>query len=114
MANTKVYLEPNLLIKTLAEKCETNRSYLSQFINERYNMNFSTFINTLRVNEAKQILSDKNNDIPFKELYLRLGFNTYSVFNEAFKKHVGVTPAFYLKTVKELFDGSNPEQNPVV
>lgn len=112
--DVKVYLEPNLLLKTLAEKCETNRSYLSQFINERYNLNFNTFINTLRINEAKHILSDKNNDIPFKELYLRLGFNTYSVFNEAFKRHVGVTPAFYLKTVKELFDSSNPKQNSVV
>lgn len=108
--NIKVYLKPNLLLKTLAEKCNTNRSYLSLFINERYNMNFNTFVNMLRINEAKQILSDKNNNIPLKELYLRLGFNTYSVFNEAFKKHVGVTPNFYLKTIKELFDGSKPDE----
>lgn len=103
----KVYLEPNLILKTLAEKCDTNRSYLSQFINERYNMNFNTFINTLRINEAKQIISNKDNNIPLKELYLRLGFKTYSVFNEAFKKHVGVTPNFYQKTIKDLFDTSN-------
>ncbi|HEY5589595.1 MAG TPA: helix-turn-helix domain-containing protein [Paludibacter sp.] len=100
----KVYLKPNLILKTLAEKCNTNRSYLSQFINERYNMNFNTFINELRISEAKRILSDKNNDLPLKELYIRLGFSTYSVFNEAFKKHIGVTPAFYLKTVKDLID----------
>jgi len=105
--DAKVYLEQNLLLKTLAKRCDTNRSYLSQFINERYNTNFNTFINTLRINEAKLILSDRNNDIPLKELYPRLGFNTYSVFNEAFKKHVGVTPNFYLKTVKELFEVSN-------
>lgn len=104
--DAKIYLDANLLLKTLAEKCGTNRSYLSQFINERYKMNFNTFINMLRINEAKQILSDKTNDIPLKELYIRLGFNTYSVFNEAFKKQVGVTPNFYLKTVRELFDSS--------
>ncbi|MCK9639354.1 MAG: AraC family transcriptional regulator [Prolixibacteraceae bacterium] len=103
----KVYLEPNLLLKTLAERCDTNRSYLSQFINERYSMNFNTFINMLRINEAKKIISDRNNDIPLKELYLRLGFNTYSVFNEAFKRSVGVTPNFYFKTVNDLFDASN-------
>lgn len=100
----KVYLEPNLILKTLAEKCNTNRSYLSQFIHERYSMNFNTFINMLRINEAKEILLDQNNDLPLKELYLRLGFSTYSVFNDAFKKHLGVTPAFYLKTVKDLID----------
>jgi AraC-like DNA-binding protein len=105
--DSKVYLEQNLLLKTLAKRCDTNRSYFSQYIHERYNTNFNTFINTLRINEAKQILSDRNNDIPLKELYLRLGFNTYSVFNEAFKKHVGVTPNFYLKTVQELFEVSN-------
>jgi len=103
----KVFLEPNILLKTLAERCDTNRNYLSQFINERYNTNFNTFINALRINEAKQILSDRNSDIPLKELYLRLGFNTYSVFNEAFKKNVGVTPHFYLETVKDLFEVSN-------
>jgi AraC-like DNA-binding protein/Tfp pilus assembly protein PilF len=105
--DAKVYLEPNLLLKALAERCDTNRSYLSQFINERYSMNFNTFINTLRINEAKKIISDRNNDIPLKELYLRMGFNTYSVFNEAFKKSIGVTPNFYLKTVNELFEVSN-------
>ena len=104
--DAKIYLDANLLLKTLAEKCDTNRSYLSQFINERYKMNFNTFINMLRINEAKQILSDKTNDIPLKELYIRLGFNSYSVFNEAFKKQVGVTPNFYLKTVGEFFDRS--------
>ena len=104
----KVFLEPNLTVITLADKCNTNRNYLSQFINERYAMNFNTFINMLRINEARQLLADKNNDLPLKELYLKLGYNSYSVFNEAFKKNIGVTPAFYLKTIKNLVDGSNP------
>jgi len=104
---SKIFIDSNLTIKMLAVKCSTNRSYFSQFIHEQYNMNFNTFINTLRINEAKLILADKDSNIPLKELYLRLGFNTYSVFNEAFKKHVGVTPAFYLKTVKDLNIDSN-------
>jgi AraC-like DNA-binding protein len=102
--DAKVYLDPDLILKTLAEKCSTNRSYLSQFIHEQYNMNFNTFINTLRINEAKLILADKSTQIPLKELYLKLGYHSYSVFNDAFKKHIGVTPAFYLKTVKDLID----------
>ncbi len=102
----KMFGKSDITLKILSENCNTNRTYLSQFINEQYNTNFNTFINTHRINEAKLILSDRNNDIPLKELYLRLGFNSYSVFNEAFKKNVGVTPYFYLKTVKELFDVS--------
>ncbi len=108
LIENKVYLEPELTIKKLAEKCNTNRTYLSIVINEKYNSNFNTFINTLRIEEAKRILSNNHNgNIPLKELYQMLGFNSYSTFNEAFKKCIGVTPAFYLKTVKELQDISN-------
>ena len=110
--DVKIFITPDITLKMLAQKCHTNRSYLSQFINERYAMNFNTFINSLRINEAKQILSDPNNRLPLKELYLRLGYHSYSVFNEAFKRHVGVTPAFYLKTIKNLPDVSNPN-NPI-
>jgi len=105
---SKVFVDSNLTLKMLAVKCRTNRSYFSQFIHEQYNMNFNAFINMLRINEAKLMLADKNNNLPLKKLYLQLGFNTYSVFNEAFKKHVGVTPAFYLKTIQELQDVTNP------
>jgi AraC-like DNA-binding protein len=104
---SKVFADSNLTLKILAVKCNTNRSYFSQFIHEQYHMNFNSFINMLRINEAKLMLADKNNDLPLKELYLRLGFNTYSVFNEAFKRHVGVTPAFYLKTFQELQNVTN-------
>ena len=103
----KVFLDPNLNLKTFAEKCNTNRSYLSQYIHEQHHMNFNTYINKLRIEEAKMILTKQNDLIPLKSLYFRLGFNSYSVFNEAFKKHVGVTPAFYLKTIREINMNAN-------
>src|ERR1035437_1276569 len=46
----KVFIESNLTLRMLAVKCRTNRSYLSQYIHERYIMNFNSFINTLRIN----------------------------------------------------------------
>ena len=98
----KVFLDSTLNLKSLAEKCNTNRNYFSQCIHEQYNMNFNTFINMLRIEEAKMILSDQTYLIPLKSLSFKLGFNSYSVFNEAFKKQVGVTPAFYLKTIREI------------
>lgn len=108
LIENKVYLEPELTLKKLAEKCNTNRTYLSIVINEKYSSNFNTFINTLRIEEAKQILSNNHNgNIPLKELYQKLGFSSYSTFNEAFKKCIGVTPAFYQNTIKELQNISN-------
>jgi len=100
--NSKIYLEPGLSIKYLSEKCETNRSYLSQIIHEKYGMNFNTFINKYRIDEAKRIFIDPDNDIPLKALYEQLGFSSYPRFNETFKKYTGVTPSFFLKTIKKL------------
>lgn len=100
--DNKVYLEPGLTITRLAEKCGTNRSYLSFVINETFKVNFNIYINKLRIDEATHILSLPDNLIPLKELFQTIGFESYSAFNDAFKKFTGVTPAFFQKTAKEL------------
>ena len=99
---SKIYLFPGLSIKNLSDKCGTNSSYLSQIIHEKYQMNFNTFINKYRIEEARQILIKQGDKIPLKTLYERMGFSSYTRFHETFKKHTGVTPSFFLKTVKEL------------
>ncbi|MBW6537454.1 MAG: AraC family transcriptional regulator [Mariniphaga sp.] len=97
----KVYLDNNLTLKKLAELCRTNQSYLSQVINHFYGQNFNQFINNFRVREALELLSKNEDEVQLKKLYLDLGFNSYSVFNQSFKEIVGVTPGFYQKTVYE-------------
>jgi tetratricopeptide (TPR) repeat protein len=101
LIENKAFTESGLTLKKLAEKCGTNRTYLSIVINETFKANFNTFINKLRIDEAIRILSLPGSIITLKELYQKLGFNSYSVFNEAFKKFIGVTPAFFLKTLKK-------------
>lgn len=101
LLENKLYTKPGLSIKDLAEKCSTNRSYLSFVIHESLNYHFNALINELRIYEAERILSDKNNNIPLKELFHKVGFSSYSTFNDAFKKVIGITPAYYIKTVKE-------------
>ncbi len=99
--DSKSFLRTDLNINKLAELCNTNRTYLSQVINETYQMNFNAFINKLRIDEAKKMILDRKNDIQLKNLYTELGFNTYNVFNEAFKRHIGVTPAFFVRTINK-------------
>jgi len=102
----KVYLDDGLSINKLATLCNTNRTYLSQVINETYQMNFNTFINKFRIDEAKRLLLNESFETPLKHLSTQLGFKTYTVFNDAFKKFVGVTPAFFLRTVKAERDNN--------
>lgn len=107
----KIYIESGLTLSKLADRCGTNRTYLSIVINERYRTNFNAFINKLRIDEAGHLLSNANSNIPLKELYQKLGFVSYSTFNDAFKKYIGVTPAFYQKTAREVHSIALIESN---
>jgi AraC-like DNA-binding protein len=59
-------------------------------------MNFFELIGTYRVAEAKKRLADSElRQKPISEIMKSCGFNSKSVFNQAFKKTVGVTPSHY-------------------
>ncbi len=74
----KFYLEPNLKITELAERIGVNRTYLSSFINTEYGMNFSVYINSLRLQEYKRLRSNENyNNKSNAELAERAGFGSY-------------------------------------
>lgn len=55
----KIYLNESLTIVDLANITGTNRTYISNFINQHYQQNFCTFVNNFRVEEVKRnILKD--------------------------------------------------------
>ncbi len=74
----KPYLEANLKISDLAEKVGVNRTYLSTFINTEYNMNFSSYINMLRLKEYKNLREkEEYKDRSNSELAEKAGFGSY-------------------------------------
>ena len=75
----------------------TNRTYLSQAINEYAGMSYNSWINMYRISEATDILSDPSNSISLKQLADNLGYNSISVFHRAFLKGTGMTPSVWRK-----------------
>ncbi|MBC5614546.1 helix-turn-helix transcriptional regulator [Bacteroides hominis] len=74
----KPYLNPNLRITDLARKLNTNRSYISTFINKEYNMNFCRLINRYRLQELERLrFLPSNSDKTNIELVLMAGFSNY-------------------------------------
>ncbi len=101
MTKQKPHLEPNLTIDELSAKTNIPQKYLSQTINTCFNLNFNSFINSYRVTEAKCLMeSDINNSKTIYHILLDSGFNSKSVFNEAFKKFAGTTPKEYRLKIK--------------
>ena len=101
MEEDKQYLDPDLSAAALAESLGISRKHLSQVINQQFHLNFKNFVNRYRVEEAKKRLLDpKEQDFVLLKIALDVGFNSKSVFNEAFKKFTGMSPSEYRKNKK--------------
>lgn len=102
MTEKHIYTD-NLLTKDkVAELLGSNRTYLSQIINERTGKSFTQYINDYRIQDAIRQLSDPDNQIPLKVLSLELGFNSSTTFYKQFQTATGMTPAQYRNQVLEL------------
>lgn len=99
MEEEKIFTTPNLTIDKLAKKLNTNRTYLSQIINEEYHLKYPDYINKYRVNEAMHLLSnlEMTSRFSIEAIAKEAGFNTISNFNSVFKKHTGITPSLFRK-----------------
>ena len=98
MEEEKVYLQSDLTLNLLAKQLQTNRTYLSQIINQEFGKSFNTFLNEYRIREARQILSTPDLNLSIEGVAQTVGFNSVPSFNSAFKKFTGVTPSFYMKS----------------
>ena len=78
LRDKKPHLDPKLRITDLAAGLNTNRSYLSAFINREYGMNFSRMINRCRLRALDRLHTDPaNTDKSNLELVLKAGFGSY-------------------------------------
>lgn len=98
--NARVYRDGTLTLEKLAEMLSTNRSYLSRVINEKTGYNFNKYINSYRIAEAVEILSDKSTaDRQMKEIGCGLGFNSPSTFYKAFSDETGMSPSSFRRKI---------------
>lgn len=102
MSEDKLYREKNISLEELASRLNTNRTYISETINNSTGMNFRSYINSLRIKEATAILSSKENDTPLKVLSEDLGFNDLSTFYRSFQKIVGMPPSRFRQEIINL------------
>ncbi len=107
MKEEHLYKESDLNINKLAKRLNTNSSYISQVINEEFDMNFRNFINEFRIQQATKMLADKQyRNLTIEAIAKSTGFNSLSPFNKAFKNTHGITPSFFLKSVIKADKGA--------
>ena len=97
----QLYLREDLTLIILSDIINTNKSYISQIINENFEKNFNTYINEYRIIAARNILSKEESWIlTIEAIANSVGFKSISAFNTAFKKFTGITPSYFIETVK--------------
>ncbi|WP_231850171.1 helix-turn-helix domain-containing protein [Winogradskyella sp. PG-2] len=94
------FLNPSLTIQDISKEIEIPVRELSLLINHKLNQHFYDFINTYRIEKAKNILKDPSKSkVTILEILYEVGFNSKSSFNTAFKKHTNTTPTEYRKII---------------
>ena len=94
---SKLFLQPDVSLESLAKELKTNPSYLSRHINTTHGQNFRSWINSLRITEAQRIISEEDNECSLAEIGHRVGIASTSTFYRQFSAVTGMSPTEYRK-----------------
>lgn len=87
----KNYMDPSMGLNKISDEFQISESYFSHMFKEKTGVNFSTYLENIRMSEAARMI--KETDISLNELYISVGYNNANTFRRAFKKIYGVTPS---------------------
>lgn len=87
----KNYMDPSMGLNKISDEFQISESYFSHMFKEKTGVNFSTYLENIRMSEAARMI--KETDISLNELYISVGYNNSNTFRRAFKKIYGVTPS---------------------
>ena len=100
----KAYTHEQFTLEELAARLYTNKTYLSTFIKEEYDMNFSTWVASLRIDEAKRIMM-KEPEKRLQEVAFECGFSSLAYFSSVFSKSEGISPSVWQREFSRKTDG---------
>lgn len=100
MEEEKIYRQFDLKLDEVAAMLFITPHQLSEFINDCMGMNFSSYINQYRVEEAKSLLVNKPEESTLV-IGFQVGFGSKQSFNTIFKQQTGMTPSSYRKSKTE-------------
>ncbi|GBF76646.1 hypothetical protein PA598K_05127 [Paenibacillus sp. 598K] len=88
--------EEDISLELLASKLNITSNYLSSYFKEKNHMNFSEYVNGVRLGKAKTLLLE-HKDLTVQEIGKIVGFYNSNTFIRNFKKLNGLTPGEFRK-----------------
>lgn len=100
LQTSKIYTDPNISRESLAKDVGTNRQYLIDAISNNTGMTFNEFINSFRIEYARNLLLSEEN-VLIKNVYTEAGFNNRNTFAQLFKEKYGMSPSEFRDCANE-------------
>lgn len=84
-------------LNQLAQLVGSNKTYVSQVINEKYGVSFSILLGNNRIKEACRRINDEEQygQYTLEGISESVGFKSKATFNSSFKRLIGLTPSEY-------------------
>ncbi|MFC5465908.1 response regulator transcription factor [Lederbergia graminis] len=90
------HYDRNITLSEAANLVNMNYSYFSKLFSEEANVSFSQYVMQVRMEKAKELLTDPINRI--NEISERVGYSNIYHFSRAFKNYAGCSPTDFRKT----------------
>lgn len=91
-------LYKNITLDEVADFCNSNSSYLSRVFKKEVGQNFTQYIHTNRIEQAKQLILFS--DLSLVDIANKLGYSSQSHFNKIFKQYADVSPKQFKENYK--------------
>ncbi len=88
----KEYMK-GLTLEDLAKKLHLSKNYLCSLFKEETGFTFCQYLNTLKTNKAKKLLTEDKKTLEY--ISYECGFSSQAHFTMTFKKYTGKTPKEY-------------------
>lgn len=99
LLKTQRYTDTSLTREVLAAELGTNQKYLCEAIQEAKEQTFNDYINTLRLNHARSLLTEPNSDSTIEAIAIDSGFGSRNTFYRLFRERYGLTPVEFKRLV---------------
>ncbi len=101
--NKKHFIDSEMKLSVLADKIGTNSNYLSKVINYEKGLNFSQYLNEVRINHTLELL---NTDVKIRKYSIKgiaeeVGYKNAESFSNAFHRKTGLKPSYYIKQLEK-------------
>ena len=116
VAKIAAYLHANYPLplnqQMLADHMFLTPQYLSKFIKQNFGMNFSKYLNQIRIEHALEELVQTDHSIT--SIAFNNGFASMTAFNKVFREQYNATPTAYRQGLNKTVPACNDSVNPLI